>query len=455
MRSSSRTRDRSSTASCSRLASCSRVRARSARICAVSVPPAVPGRSTPVPVLRLPLRGGTSSSRESSRDAPGAGARPAGAAAPPSATRVGARLACHASFCAAISAAASATAIARASAAEGMRSTAPRRNWLALPPTKASGLARTMASIIWLSVISAPGRAAEATSHKVSPAATGPYSPGPEGATTAADGAGSDGAGSDAGSAVAPDAGSGASAAGASAGVAAGASAAASTGAAAGASLRLGGSGSGAGKGAASRTGSTTVRLPITAGATTGGSSNTVYSRSNRPFGQVTSTRKLRKGSRTGDSLVTRMVVRPSPSSTTSNASGTLTPERSSPTREKSCAEASFAMSPSASSGVPSLTTISATSGSLSPDFTLMPPRPSAQAFGLPSPNSRAIASGRLVGCFIGSRPLRQIWIEDRTRRPESSKRAYNTWLSCGQPTIYSNREAQPPGKSADPMPGL
>ena len=37
----------------------------------------------------------------------------------------------------------------------------------------------------------------------------------------------------------------------------------------------------------------------------TGGSSSTVYSRSRRPLGQLTSTRKLRKGSRTGSRLVT------------------------------------------------------------------------------------------------------------------------------------------------------
>ncbi len=91
-----------------------------------------------------------------------------------------------------------------------------------------------------------------------------------------------------------------------------------------------------------------TAAVPV-AGAITGGSSSTVYSRSSRPFGQFASTRKSRNGSRITSLLVTLITRSPRLPLITENSSGTERRERLSPTRSKSSAAASWTRSPSAS----------------------------------------------------------------------------------------------------------
>ena len=83
-------------------------------------------------------------------------------------------LAPQACICSRTCVAASAAAITVASSRAGMRSTAPFLRRLMLLSMKASGLARRIASIIWLTVTESSGRARVAIDQSVSPLETGP-----------------------------------------------------------------------------------------------------------------------------------------------------------------------------------------------------------------------------------------------------------------------------------------
>jgi len=118
------------------------------------------------------------------------------------------------------------------------------------------------------------------------------------------------------------------------------------------------------------------------AGATRGGSKRMLYSRSMRPFAQLTSMRTLTNGSRTGSRLVTAIAGAPPAPVTTANSSGTGTFPADKPTRAKSADEASRVSIPGNSSAETSSRGISARSGSLRPDRTVIGPRPKACAMG-------------------------------------------------------------------------
>ena len=91
----------------------------------------------------------------------------------------------------------------------------------------------------------------------------------------------------------------------------------------------------------------------------TGGSSSTVYSRTIRPCGQSTSSRKFRKGSTTGRGLVTRMTGRP-PWFSTVKRKLVSTAVRSIPARSKASASASLTIMPSSSAALAEVSGISA-----------------------------------------------------------------------------------------------
>ena len=85
--------------------------------------------------------------------------------------------------------------------------------------------------------------------------------------------------------------------------------------------------------------------------ANSGGSNRTVYSLSKRPFGQLTSTKKVKKGSRTGSLEVTLITVRPSDVETGSNFNCVRKYGRGTPTRSNTSAGANSTRISSNSSG--------------------------------------------------------------------------------------------------------
>ena len=118
------------------------------------------------------------------------------------------------------------------------------------------------------------------------------------------------------------------------------------------------------------------------AGATRGGSRRMLYSRSKRPFAQLTSIRTLTSGSRTGSRLVTAIAGLPPAPVITANSSGTGTLPAESPTLAKSADEARRVSIPGSSSADTSSSGISARNGSLRPDRTVIGPSPKACAIG-------------------------------------------------------------------------
>lgn len=375
------TRERSSRTSWSREATCSCARLRSASSWAMrraSVPPAVPARSPAAPRPSAPARGGSTSRRESAcagRAAPAAAGGAAGAPAGAAATSRGAD---SAATWALTSSRAAAGAIAVIFDSSGIASVAPRRMRLMLPPMKACGFSRWIAIIIWSTVMVGRGRLAWAISHSVSPDWTVTRS--------GRDGSAGAGAGGCAGAGRAAAAGAGCAATGAGRGAG---TAGVGAGAAAAGAGATGCAGAGAGSGAAGAVvaaGRATGGVgATTAGATRGGSSRMLYSRSSRPFAQLTSISTLTSGSRTGSRLVTAIAGRPPAPVTIANSSGTGTLPADRPTRAKSAADARRVWTPARSSAPTSRSGISARSGSLSPERTVIWPRPKACAIGAAS----------------------------------------------------------------------
>ena len=206
------------------------------------------------------------------------------------------------------------------------------------PSMKASGLARSRAIII-CSMLTPRGRSRLAMLQSVSLEATGPYSPLPA-CTTGRRGALRCGA-------------------------------AREVAAAAGAALTLG------------------ARRRVV----TGGSSSTVYSRIRRPLGQLTSTRKSRKGSRIGKSELTWMTVLPFLRRVGRNLSRVRKKGRSMPAFLNSSGLASRTRTPSSSPAATESRSMSARNSWLRADLALMSPSPSACAGMDTVPSANATAN--------------------------------------------------------------
>ena len=277
----------------------------------------------------------------------------------------------------------------RASSLPGMRSTAPSRSRLTLPPMNACGLVRTSASIIWLTEMPSSRAMPCTIPLRVSPAWIGPYSPGTDAVATAGGGAGA--------------------AAGVAAGSTGGGSAASATGGAAGSgSASTAGSGAGGSGAAATGAGADAGRMmrsPVsTTGAWIGGcagaamvsgaSISAEYSRTSRPCPQSASIRKVSSGSSTGAVLVTRITGRPDASRATLNCRSWTSPcGGCRPIRAKVSGEARRACSWRSSDGSLETIGISASSGSPYCERTWIWPRPRANAGPASSASARTHAN--------------------------------------------------------------
>ena len=250
-------------------------------------------------------------------------------------------------------------------------------------PRKASGFARSNASMVW-SRLKPDGRSSlPAIFDSVSPCLIGPYCACAGAAPTGA-GAGAAGcAGGSGATATADGAGSGRSSG---IGAATGAGAAV-TGGAIGRWTTFG-----AGETGASIAGCNGALAVF------GASTSAEYSRTRRPCPQSTSTRKFSTDVSTGRVVVTRITGRPRASLPRLNCRSAAAPlGGASPTRRNVSGEASRAFSASSSPGVVEMIGISATSGWLRRDLTSIWPRPSAHAFPAASSSAVAIAAVRNV----------------------------------------------------------
>ena len=126
-----------------------------------------------------------------------------------------------------------------------------------------------------------------------------------------------------------------------------------------------------------------------------------MYSRSTRPRGQLTSTRKFRNGSAIGSRLVTRMNPLVALVSTSSKRSFVSTNARSSPARRNCSSVPMPARSDSSSPDSTPRSGIRACNGSLSPELTSMLPRPKAPATA--GVRSAAMLAARAVFRIMGA----------------------------------------------------
>src|SRR5580704_6325484 len=222
-----------------------------------------------------------------------------------------------------------------------MRSTEPRRRMLIFPP-KASGFARYTAIIVWSMPTDVSECRLRAILVSVSPLPTRYVLPVTDGAAR-----------SGAGDGLA----TGALGAGAGGGATAGAGRRAGAGALVGAVTGV-------------------ALLAVSPGVYTGGSSSTVYSRIRRPRAQLTSTKKVTKGSGIESVERTSKTSRPSLLLPTLKVSVDRNGGRSMPYRVKASFGARAARSAVNSSGLAAIRSISAFIGSFSAEFRCISPRP-------------------------------------------------------------------------------
>ena len=266
------------------------------------------------------------------------------------------------------------------SAGCGTRSTAPRLSWLMSPLMKASGLARSSATIACSS--DTPRSRSRAISDSESPDLAGPYSVGNADAD----------AGAGAGTATTGvDAGRGAGAMGCTAGCCGGATTA-GAGAAGGATgaRTIAFEGAATGAWIAGCSGASTAR---------GAATSAEYSRTSRPCPHSTSTRNVSNGSLIGCSLVTRITGRPRPSSAdVKRRLDTISSGPCRPMRAKVSADGTRASSCSSSAGSLDTIGISARNGSPIFDFISSCPSPRAAAAPLAS-SSTSVNAERAERC--------------------------------------------------------
>ena len=314
----------------------------------------------------------------------------AAAASVDSGCATGRRACRHCCICSRTTSAASSALTPLRSSLPGTRNTAPRLMRLMLSPRKASGFARSRASMVWSRLKPSRPRL-PAILDRVSPRFTGPYCAG-----AVATGAGAAATGDGAGSAAGCADGSGAIETVGGAGSACGCGAGTGV---AGTGFGCGGTGS-AGACVAGRCttfGAATTGALIAgcsgALAVRGASTRAEYSRTSRPCPQSTSIRKFSTAWSTGATVVTRITGRPRASLPRLNCRLAATPVGGDrPTRRNVSGEASRACSASSSPGVVEMIGISASSGWLRRDLTSIWPKPNAHALPAASNSAEAIA---------------------------------------------------------------